>query len=101
MRASLKIPAWAFLIMTGVTASYVGWLATALKSGKIEGQSAGLTFMFVVTWLGIMGLATLLFGILGIWRSRKHSEHVPVVYKLCIGMGAVALIGGATFGVYG
>ncbi len=100
MRASLKIPAWVFLIMTTLTAGFAGWIAFGLTTGRIEGQSAGLTFLFVATWLGILGLITIIFGALGIWRSRRLGEHIPMVYKLCLAVSIAALLGGGLFGVY-
>ena len=101
MRASLKIPAWIFLIFTAVTATFGAWVFFTLKKGGYDTQAAGLTFLFVLTWLGIFGLITTILGALGVWRSRKLNEHISMVYKLSLGIGLLALIGGGMFGVYG
>ena len=80
MRASLKIPAWIFFTFTAITAAFGAWVALALKKGGYEAQDAALTFLFVVTWLGIFGVISIILGAMGIWRSRKLDEHIPIIF---------------------
>ena len=91
MRTSLRIPAWVFLIMTTLLAGYAGWFVKAIKAG-FEGNPEGLSFLAVLTWLGISGVITLIMGVLCAWRARKHGEAIPMVSKLCILMGIVAIV---------
>lgn len=91
MRASLKIPAWVFLIMTALLAGYAGSVVKAIKAG-VEGNSEGISFLTLLMWLGISGVITLIMGGLCAWRARKHGETIPMVSKLCILMGVVALV---------
>jgi len=98
MSTFIKIITWACLILTALALIGAGTLLMELREGA--DQASGLAFMFVTTWLGILGVLSLVLGAVGFIKARRARIPSPLVYTLSLTIGALALLTGIYYGTY-